>query len=122
MRKALELADAWGCMWFMENPYTGLLKTRAVVSGIPYRIVDYCSYADPRWTKKYRKATAIWTNTDWQPSKPRCSKKTCPFRDERGNHAERVRFEDSTRDERYAIPPLLCEEIRDHSAVVLAVS
>ena len=32
--------------WLMENPATGLLKTREVVAGIPFRDVCYCTYSD----------------------------------------------------------------------------
>ena len=48
--------------WFLENPQTGLLKTRDVVQGIPYVDLDYCMYGAP-----YRKRTRIWTNTAWTP-------------------------------------------------------
>jgi hypothetical protein len=44
-------------VWWIENPDTGLLKTRAVLSGVPYVRVDYCMYGAP-----YRKRTRLWTN------------------------------------------------------------
>ena len=49
-------------VWFIENPGTGLLKTRTVVAGLPYVRVDYCMYGAP-----YRKRTRIWTNAQWTP-------------------------------------------------------
>jgi hypothetical protein len=59
--------------WFMENPQTGLLKTRDVVRNLPYKDVTYCSYGAP-----FRKKTRVWTNCDvWKP-RPLCDKKTCP--------------------------------------------
>lgn len=44
--------------WFIENPQTGLLKTRPFMDGIPFYDVDYCAYSD--WG--YKKRTRIWTN------------------------------------------------------------
>ena len=121
VRKVLALVEAWGCMWFMENPYTGLLKTRAVVAGLPYQIVDYCQWRDDRWTRMYRKPTAIWSNTGWRPEKPRCRRRSCKCV-EGGRHREQVRFEEYAGKNAYAIPPLLCESVRDHCAAAVAVA
>lgn len=46
--------------WFIENPQTGLLKTRDIMTGIPYVDVDYCKYG-----YTYRKRTRIWTNVNY---------------------------------------------------------
>jgi site-specific DNA-cytosine methylase len=64
---ALSIVAAMGEVpFFMENPYTGLLKTRPFMQDLPPpRLVDYCKYGYP-----YRKRTAIWTNTAWEPSQP----------------------------------------------------
>ncbi len=44
--------------WFIENPWTGLLKTRPVMAGLPPPVVvDYC-----RFGTLFKKRTAIWTN------------------------------------------------------------
>ena len=52
-------------VWFLENPFSGLLRTREIMQGIPFVVLDYCMYQDP---PLYRKRTAIWTNcTDWKP-------------------------------------------------------
>ena len=48
--------------WVIENPQTGLLKTREVVQGLPYKAEDYCMYGAP-----YRKRTRLWTNCAWIP-------------------------------------------------------
>ena len=41
-RKTLEIIDhVQHPDWFMENPHSGLLKSRDVVSGLPMRVVDY---------------------------------------------------------------------------------
>ena len=46
--------------WFIENPWSGLLRRRSVVSTLPTpKKVSYCMYGMP-----YQKHTAIWTNTD----------------------------------------------------------
>lgn len=49
--------------WFIENPQTGLLKTRPFMTDIPFYDVDYCAYSD--WG--YKKRTRIWTNVDFSP-------------------------------------------------------
>ena len=55
--------------WWMENPETGLLKTRAVVADLPYQVADYCMYGAP-----YRKRTALWGNV---PADPKTCNKQC---------------------------------------------
>jgi site-specific DNA-cytosine methylase len=48
--------------WFLENPWTGLLKSRPVVAPLgPPVVLDYCRYGRP-----FRKRTAIWTNRPLQ--------------------------------------------------------
>jgi len=44
-------------VWWIENPDSGLLKSRAVLVDVPYLRVDYCMYGAP-----YRKRTRLWTN------------------------------------------------------------
>ena len=60
VQKCLDLCGELGAPFVMENPFTGLLKSRDVVAGIPMRVVDYCKYGAP-----YRKRTALWTNTEF---------------------------------------------------------
>ena len=45
--------------WLMENPATGFLKTRGVVSGLPFTTVCYCMYSDGI-RHRYRKPTNLW--------------------------------------------------------------
>lgn len=48
-----------GLIWFIENPTTGLLKTRPLMRQLStYYDVNYCRYA--KWGM--RKLTRIWTN------------------------------------------------------------
>jgi hypothetical protein len=68
VRRVLDCIDYFACTWFMENPQTGYLKTRPVVQGLPFRDVSYCRYGF-----EYKKATRIWTNSQWAPL-PMCSR------------------------------------------------
>ena len=64
VQKCLEIIGYFQpSVWFIENPDSGLLKTRAVVAGLPYVRVDYCMYSGC----PYRKRTRIWTNAQWTP-------------------------------------------------------
>ena len=58
------------CPAMFENPESGLLRHRDVVAGIPYRVVDYCKYADHRSSHKARKRTASsCIETAWRPQR-----------------------------------------------------
>jgi len=59
VQKVLDLAKYFDVPFFMENPYTGLLKSRVVVKEIPVRVIDHCSYADESFPGRYRKRTGI---------------------------------------------------------------
>ena len=105
----------WTVPWFMENPHSGLLKGRAVVKGLPFQVVDYCKYGKP-----YRKRTAIWTNTRWEPEQLLC-RHDCPASNGSRHTARAQQAPSSTtdvrysRDELYTIPPALCDEIADYA-------
>ena len=96
-------------VWFMENPDSGLLKTRDVVAGLPFVRLDYCMYGAP-----YRKRTRIWTNAVWTPKL--CDRSHLvdgrhTMTAQRGpcnrmNTADRF-----TRDELHRLPAALCREI-----------
>lgn len=58
--------------WTVENPQSGLLKTRAIMAGLPYCDVDYCCYGEP-----FRKRTRIWTNLSCFRGL-KCNPQTCP--------------------------------------------
>ena len=114
VQKVLDIVARYGApSWFMENPESGLLKGRAVVAGLPFRVVDYCKYGKP-----YRKRTAIWTNTVWEPEQPLC-KHDCAV-SSGSKHTGRAQQAPSSatdvrysRDELYSIPAALCDEIAD---------
>ena len=99
--------------WFMENPQTGLLKSREVVQGLPWSDINYCQYGRMFWKK-----TRIWHNCpEWQP-RPLCKRKTCPAI-ENGHHKQHAQAftgtgrigTASTLAERHTIPRELVEEI-----------
>ena len=96
-------------IWFLENPDSGLLKTRPVVQGLPFVRVDYCMYG-----ADYRKRTRIWTNANWVPKL--CDRshlvdnkhtKTA----QRGGRGTWNADDSFNRDQLHALPPALCEEI-----------
>ena len=95
-------------VWWLENPHTGLLKTRPMMAGLPMQIVDYCMYGSP-----YRKRTALWGNAD--ASFKLCDKKCSAFVD--GKHAMTAQRRTSegdhafTLDELHALPGALVEEV-----------
>jgi len=65
VQRCLDIIAYWRPRyWFIENPQTGLLKTREVIRGLPFVDVDYCAFGAP-----YRKRTRLWTNCTWTPSK-----------------------------------------------------
>jgi hypothetical protein len=120
VQAVLNLAENLDCPALMENPESGLLKRRAVVQGIPYRVVDYCMYWDSRAAHKARKRTAIWciNGVKWQPQRELCNKDCGHCIGNR--HTETAQRGSSFRGgithtlrELYAMPPLLCEELAD---------
>lgn len=48
-------------LWIIENPQTGLLKTRKFMQGLPFEDCSYCKYGMP-----YRKQTRFWNNFNLQ--------------------------------------------------------
>ena len=67
VQKVLDLAVALNCTYLIENPHSGLLKTRTVVAGCPMEVWDYCKY-----NALYRKRTSIWTDSGWIPASALC--------------------------------------------------
>ena len=45
--RSLEIIAYFGCNWAMENPQTGLLKTRDIVAGLPISIRRIAAMATP---------------------------------------------------------------------------
>ena len=102
-------------MWVIENPATGLLKTRPFMERLPWVDVTYCKYGTP-----YRKQTRLWTNMRWRPSR------------EDGRHLRgaqggprlmgglREKVRGQSRELLYSIPTALCEEIASAATAELA--
>ena len=103
--------------WFVENPDSGLLKTRDVVRHLEFVRVDYCMYG-----RLYRKRTRLWTNcTCWCPllcdrSHLVDNRHLCSAQRGGSKHFKR-RF---TRDELHRLPEALCQEIYEVCAEACA--
>ena len=112
----------------MENPHSGLLKTRDVVQGVSMRVIDYCQYADDDWPGRYRKRTAIWTNTEWRPAKTLCVPSTCHFCTDGKKHDQGAQRRDKegksqhTLSQLYSIPSALPEELVNWLGTNLALN
>ena len=112
--------------WLMENPQTGLLKTREVVEGLPWRDVTYCSYGEgQRWT--YKKQTRFWGNLDTFAPRTVCSRATpCCFSAATGVHPDRAQRcnrnngVNHTLNELYSMPTQLCDDIAKAVADIVA--
>jgi len=118
VRKTLAIAAALGDPpIFIENPYSGLLKSRGLLDHLRLNVLDYCMYGAP-----YRKRTAIWSNTAWLPIQAICTghcgnmvkglgkrlrHKASAQQGSRGRFGDH-RFSPS---DLYQIPQALCEEI-----------
>ena len=67
----LAIVRYFDCPFVIENPYSGLLRHRPYMAGVPYHRVDYCAYEPSLGMKK---STVLFTNlTDFIPL-------TCPGR------------------------------------------
>jgi hypothetical protein len=124
-KKALEIVDYFKPKWWaLENPQTGLLKTRPYMQGLPYQDVCYCMYGYP-----YRKATRIWGNVPFA-ARPMCNKDnrcdawlgTCLTQNglpvkrhlatsQRGPSRRYPMDVAYSQKELYSIPPELCQDI-----------
>ena len=104
-------------MWVIENPATGLLKTRPFMERLPWVDVTYCKYGTP-----YRKQTRLWTNMRWRPS--RLCRSGRHLRGAQGGPrlmgGQRERVKGQSRELLYSIPTALCEEIARAATVELA--
>ncbi len=119
--KTLEIIEYFNPpVWYIENPQSGLLKTRPFMENLGYTDVDYCRYC--YWG--YRKRTRIWTNTDLQ-GKLCLGVGVCPNMKGRRHlkTAQRgVRIIEGARDDQrhsleqlYKIPPELCQVLVEYS-------
>ena len=105
----------------MENPATGYLKTRGVVSGLPFTTVCYCMYSDGI-RHRYRKPTRLWGVLPAFVARPMCTRKEpCEFSRDLGKHpCSAQRFPNSrletwkfTVDELHSMPKSLTDAIAE---------
>ena len=91
--------------FFIENPETGLLKSREYMHSRPYTVVDYCMYG---WC--FRKRTAIWSNISHELDAllKKCNKQCGAFVD--GKHVASIEYSFGGA-KRGMIPPLLLHTI-----------
>ena len=100
--------------WFIENPYSGLLKKRPFMELLPFYDVDYCRFSD--WG--YKKKTRIWTNIEYRDML--CLKGLCKNMIGRfhkvsfggqGRPKEHTYIKCSAGDTAYRIPELLIKDL-----------
>lgn len=104
--------------WMVENPQTGLLKTREFMQGYPWRDVTYCKYSDGI-NHTYKKQTRLWGVLPAFVPRPVCKKASrCSF-SATGKHptcAQRFNPGYSvggshTLNQLYSMPAQLCDDI-----------
>jgi hypothetical protein len=105
--------------WTLENPGTGLLKTREFMQGLPYQDVCALSIYDTG-----SRTGSIWGNVPFVP-RPMCTRKDPCEQVSEGRHptsaqrapgkaggVRRASASDSySLDQLYSLPPALCEDI-----------
>ena len=111
---ALEIFDP--LMWVIENPATGLLKTRPFMERLLWVDVTHCKYGTPN-----RKQTRLWTNMRWtRRSLCRPGSRCEAWQDgrhlraaQRGLRLMEGQYErvSQSRELLYSVPAALCEEI-----------
>ena len=116
VQRALEIIDYLKPRWWsLENPQTGLLKSRPYMQGLPFQDVCYCKYGFP-----YRKKTRLWGNLPFV-ARPLCTKDCrCDlYNFEAGHHpcvaqrGQRHKYENfkASQELLYAMPPQLCDDM-----------
>ena len=121
VQRTLDIVRYFGCAWWMENPASGLLAGRPVVSGLPDPyLVSYCMFGRP-----FRKNTYLWTNVPYHDVV--CDRKCGAFADGRheataqrgGNRHGSRRFSVG---ELHAIPEGLVQEVEVATTGFLQIS
>ena len=114
-------------MWAIENPATGLLKTRPFMERLPWVGVTYCEYGTP-----HRKQTRLWTNMRWRPRQglrrpgSRCDawqdgrRLRAAQRGPRLMEGQYERVSQQPRELLHSVPAALCDEIARAAAAELA--
>lgn len=95
-------------VWVIENPGTGLLKSRAVVKDIPFCDVDYCTYGT-----LYQKRTRLWGSFPylWEP-RPLCKHDCHSCRKHKaGRHLLVAQRDNCSLDQLHTVPAELIREL-----------
>jgi len=112
VQRCLDIIRYWRPRyWVIENPQTGLLKTREVVQGLEFKDVDYCMYGAP-----YRKRTRLWTNCTWTP-RPLCTHVNHSMTAQKGpskRAGQLIRGDDCSLQTLHSVPFALTREIMVH--------
>ena len=112
VKRCLDIIRYWRPRyWVIENPQTGLLKTREVVRGLEFKDLDYCMYRAP-----YRKRTRLWTNITWTP-RPLCTHQSHPMTAQKGpsrRAGQLIQGDDCSLQTLHSIPVALTREIMEH--------
>ena len=114
VQRCLDIIAYWRpTYWVLENPQTGLLKTREVIRGLPFVDVDYCMYQDP---PLYRKRTRLWTNCAFIP-RPLCTHASHQMTAQKGpskRAGQLIRDDNCSLQTLHSIPQELTREIMLH--------
>jgi len=109
-KKNLEIIKWFpNALFILENPQTGLLKSRSFMVGIPFTDASYCKYGFT-----YRKQTRFWNNVGL---KLEVCNKDCKFiKDKKhigsaGNGRKKYTDKNYKKEEKYQVPKELCLEI-----------
>ena len=109
--------------FFIENPQSGLLKGRDVVSKLSYSDTSYCKYG-----YEYRQHTRIWHNNfEFEPETMCCASSPCEAARlgrhegtaQRGPGGSRGPSDRCTLDELHSMPVLLCDHIAAAASAAL---
>ena len=103
--------------WVMENPFTGLLKSRPFMQNVPVICdQDYCQWNSDE--HPYQKRTRFWGVLPKEFPSRKCNK-SCPYADGK-RHFKTAQLGPGPptdtafpRDRLYSIPPLLCQAFAD---------
>jgi len=106
--------------WFLENPATGLLKTRGLLDDVLIKRCCYCKY-DTDGTFLTKKETAIWGSVEnWNPRMCNKEQGHCEAKKQHGKHlmsiGNSVRVEVG-RKARIMMPAELVKELFEASGI-----
>ena len=122
VQRCLDIIRYWNPkVWWIENPQSGLLKTRPVIQGLPYVDLDYCQYGSIEHAG-YRKRTRLWTNAAYVP-RPLCTAKNHRMSAQKGPSKVRGALlpgDNCSLDTLHALPKELTQEILEVSTRMIA--